>query len=118
MLLAIDVGNTNSVFSVLEGKEIISEWRCSTDGKMTSDQYYIWLQQLFLLQEILPSQIKRVVISSVVPDATFNLKLLAKNYFQSKKPLLTSRHLALVFVDALTVVIRWLPAAMRSIFYL
>ena len=84
MLLAIDVGNTNSVFSVLKDKEIISEWRCSTDGKMTSDQYYIWLQQLFFLQEILPSQIKRVVISSVVPDATFNLKLLAKNYFQSK----------------------------------
>ena len=84
MLLAIDVGNTNSVFSVLEGKEIISEWRCSTDGKMTSDQYYIWLQQLFLLQEILPNQIKRVIISSVVPDVTFNLKLLAKNYFQSK----------------------------------
>ena len=84
MLLAIDVGNTNSVFSVLEGEEIVSEWRCSTDGKMTSDQYYIWLQQLFLLQKILPAQILKVIISSVVPDATFNLKLLAKNYFKSK----------------------------------
>ncbi len=84
MLLAIDVGNTNSVFSVLEDKVIISEWRCSTDGKMTSDQYYIWLQQLFLLQEISPEKINRVIISSVVPDATFNLKLLAKNYFNSK----------------------------------
>ena len=84
MLLAIDVGNTNSVFSVVKGKEIISEWRCSTDGKMTGDQYYIWLQQLFLLQEITPNQVKRVIISSVVPDATFNLKLLATNYFQSK----------------------------------
>ena len=41
-----------------------------------------------------------------------------KNYFQSKRALLTSRHLALVFVDALTVVIHWLPAAMRSILYL
>ena len=84
MLLAIDVGNTNSVFSVLDGKNIISEWRCSTDGKMTSDQYFIWLQQLFLLQKIIPTQIQNVIISSVVPDATFNLKLLAKNYFQSK----------------------------------
>ncbi len=84
MLLAIDVGNTNSVFSVLEGGDIISEWRCSTDGKMTSDQYYIWLQQLFLLKEISPNQIKSVIISSVVPDATFNLKLLARNYFESK----------------------------------
>ena len=33
MLLAIDVGNTNSVFSVSKEKEILSEWRCSTDGK-------------------------------------------------------------------------------------
>ena len=84
MLLAIDVGNTNSVFSVLKGKEIISEWRCSSDGKMTCDQYFIWLRQLFLLQDISPEQIKEVIISSVVPDATFNLKLLAKNYFQGK----------------------------------
>ena len=84
MLLAIDVGNTNSVFSVLEGKDMISEWRCSTDGKMTCDQYYIWLQQLFLIKKIKPTQIDRIIISSVVPDATFNLKLLAKNYFSTK----------------------------------
>ncbi len=84
MLLAIDVGNTNSVFSVLKGKEIISEWRCSSDGKMTGDQYFIWLRQLFLLQNISPEQINEVIISSVVPDATFNLKLLAKNYFRGK----------------------------------
>ena len=34
MLLAIDVGNTNSVFSVAKNKKIVSEWRCSTDGNI------------------------------------------------------------------------------------
>ena len=43
MLLAIDVGNTNSVFSVSENQEIMTEWRCSTDGNMTSDQYGVRL---------------------------------------------------------------------------
>ena len=38
MLLAIDVGNTNSVFSVANNKKIVAEWRCSTDGNMTADQ--------------------------------------------------------------------------------
>ena len=80
MLLAIDVGNTNSVFSVSKNREIISEWRCSTDGNMTSDQYFMattvvqhswyWLQK-----------INKVIVSSVVSDSIFNLKLLSKKYF-------------------------------------
>ena len=52
MLLAVDVGNTNSVFSVSKEKKILSEWRCSTDGNMTADQYFTWLQQLFSISNI------------------------------------------------------------------
>ena len=81
MLLAIDVGNTNSVFSVSKNREIISEWRCSTDGNMTADQYFTWLQQLFNISNIYYKSINRVVVSSVVPDAIFNLKELSKTYF-------------------------------------
>ena len=67
MLLAIDVGNTNSVFSVAKNKKIISEWRCSTDGNMTADQYFTWLQQLFSISDIKYRDIKKVIVSSVVP---------------------------------------------------
>ena len=52
MLLAVDVGNTNSVFSVSKEKKILSEWRCSTDGNMTADQYFTWLKQLFSIANI------------------------------------------------------------------
>ena len=58
MLLAIDVGNTNSVFSVSKNKKILSEWRCSTDGNMTADQYFTWLQQLFNIANINYKEIK------------------------------------------------------------
>ena len=81
MLLAIDVGNTNSVFSVSKNREIVSEWRCSTDGNMTADQYFTWLQQLFNISNIYYKSINKVVVSSVVPDAIFNLKELSKTYF-------------------------------------
>ena len=81
MLLAIDVGNTNSVFSVSENQEIMTEWRCSTDGNMTSDQYFTWLQQLFSIYDIDYKNINKVIVSSVVPDSIFNLKLLSKKYF-------------------------------------
>ncbi len=81
MLLAIDVGNTNSVFSVSKNKKILSEWRCSTDGNMTSDQYFTWLQQLFSIANINYKEISKVIVASVVPDSIFNLKLLCKTYF-------------------------------------
>ena len=82
MLLAIDVGNTNSVFSVSKEKKILSEWRCSTDGNMTADQYFTWLQQLFSIANINYNDINKVIVSSVVPDSIFNLKVLAKTYFK------------------------------------
>ncbi len=81
MLLAIDVGNTNSVFSVSKDLQILSEWRCSTDGNMTADQYFTWLQQLFSISNISYKNIERVILSSVVPDSIFNLKGLSKTYF-------------------------------------
>ncbi len=81
MLLAIDVGNTNSVFSVSENQEIITEWRCSTDGNMTADQYFTWLLQLFSISNIDYKNINKIIVSSVVPDSIFNLKLVSKKYF-------------------------------------
>ncbi len=81
MLLAIDVGNTNSVFSVSKNKKILSEWRCSTDGNMTADQYFTWLQQLFSIANINYKEISKTIVSSVVPDSIFNLKVLCKTYF-------------------------------------
>lgn len=50
MLLAIDVGNTNTVFAVHDGEEWRGQWRASTDAARTADEYAVWLTQLMGLR--------------------------------------------------------------------
>ena len=50
MLLAIDVGNTNSVFALYDGTDWVGQWRSSTDATRTADEYAVWLSQLMALQ--------------------------------------------------------------------
>ena len=46
MLLAIDVGNTNTVLGVFEGEEIVEHWRITTDARRTADELAVLLQGL------------------------------------------------------------------------
>src|SRR3546814_3969990 len=45
MLLAIDAGNTNCVFALVEGGDIRARWRIATDARRTADEYAVWLHQ-------------------------------------------------------------------------
>ncbi len=80
MLLAIDAGNTNTVFAVLEEREIICKWRCATDSDRTGDEYFVWLSALFGKPGI-QAEIRHVVVACVVPRVLFNLKQLCERYF-------------------------------------
>jgi type III pantothenate kinase len=46
MLLAVDAGNTNVVFALVEDGEIRARWRIATDPRRTADEYAVWLNQL------------------------------------------------------------------------
>lgn len=81
MLLAVDVGNTNIVFALFEGREIKSRWRVATDPRRTADEYAVWLLQLMQLQGFDPKVVKQILISTVVPRALHNLSVLAQKYF-------------------------------------
>ena len=83
MLLAIDCGNTNTVFSICTGSEFISTWRIATDQQRTADQYYVWLSSLINLGKI-KVDITDVIISSTVPRVVFNLRILADRYFNTR----------------------------------
>ena len=89
MLLAIDCGNTNTVFSIWDGEEFIATWRTSTEWKRTADQYYVWLSAL-LLHHRIPMDINAVMISTTVPRVVFNLRVLADRYF-SCRPLVVGK---------------------------
>jgi type III pantothenate kinase len=81
MLLAIDAGNTNVVFALLEGREIKARWRIATDPRRTADEYAVWLHQLLELQGLGKNDVKAVIIGTVVPRALHNLQVLASKYF-------------------------------------
>ena len=80
MLLAIDCGNTNTVFAVWDGKAFLGTWRASTEWQRTADQYYVWLSTLMQAAG-LKMDIDAVVISSTVPRVVFNLRVLCDRYF-------------------------------------
>lgn len=83
MLLAIDVGNTNTVFALHDGIKFIAHWRCETLAGRTADEYFVWLNQLMELNKI-KAKIKRVVVSSTVPRVVFNLRVLSDRYFNCR----------------------------------
>jgi type III pantothenate kinase len=83
MLLAIDCGNTNTVFSIWDGSRFLATWRTSTEWQRTADQYYVWLSTLMRFQK-LDVQITDVIISSTVPRVVFNLRVLSDRYFNTR----------------------------------
>lgn len=82
MLLAIDAGNTNVVFALVDGKEIKARWRIATDARRTADEYAVWLNQLLQLEGFAMGSVDAVIIATVVPRALHNLTVLATKYFK------------------------------------
>jgi type III pantothenate kinase len=82
MLLAIDAGNTNVVFALVEGRDIRARWRIATDARRTGDEYAVWVNQLLLLEGLTMRDVTAVIISTVVPRALHNLEVLAQKYFK------------------------------------
>ncbi len=81
MLLAVDAGNTNVVFALVDGGEIKARWRIATDPRRTADQYAVWLHQLLELEGFPKGSVTAVIIGTVVPRALHNLEVLASKYF-------------------------------------
>ena len=90
MLLAIDVGNTNLVFALVEKGEIKARWRIATDPRRTADQYSVWLHQLLQLEGFSRDDVQGVIIGTVVPRALHNLEVLSEKYFR-KTPIIAGQ---------------------------
>lgn len=105
MLLAIDVGNTNTVFSlfqdiqhtdnvdksaVFSGRYMMLEtWRVATSTSRTADEYAAWLHQMLRMRDLREgsmeasyrlNDIKHCVISTVVPQSLFHMRNLSKRH--------------------------------------
>lgn len=85
MLLALDVGNTNTVLGLyrLDGgePELAAHWRVTTHRARTIDEYGVLFVNLFEMHGMKPSQVEHIIIASVVPPIDFTLRSVCKEYF-------------------------------------
>jgi len=85
MILAIDCGNTNTVFALYSFKDGIKQegcWRIYNNSKRTADSYFPWLLQMLTSSDIKIDNITGVCIASVVTETLFNIKNLIKKYIK------------------------------------
>jgi type III pantothenate kinase len=82
MLLAIDAGNTNIKFALVNDDGTPrSRWRIATDARRTADEYAVWLIRLIELEGLTREAVTDVAISTVVPRALYNIQSLSQKYF-------------------------------------
>lgn len=81
LLLVIDVGNTNIVLGVFKEKELLYDWRISTEKDRTSDEYGLLFEQIFKFNNIDIEELEDIIISSVVPPLMHTLPAMSVKYF-------------------------------------
>jgi type III pantothenate kinase len=84
MLLAIEQGNTNTVFAVHDGQDWVAQWRTATESTRTADEYAVWLSQFMQMQGMGLKALDACIISTVVPQSLFNLRNLARRYLKTE----------------------------------
>lgn len=82
MLLVFDVGNTNIVAGVYEGKKLMADWRLSTGESRTADEFGIIIIDLFKRSELDYKKVEAVIVSSVVPNIMYSLEHGIRKYFK------------------------------------
>jgi type III pantothenate kinase len=93
MLLTVDIGNTNTVLGLYRispagteagsdtSSELVAHWRVSTHKTQTSDEYGVLFLNLFNMHGIAVSEVKDIIISSVVPPVDSTLRRVCEKYF-------------------------------------
>jgi type III pantothenate kinase len=84
MLLAIEQGNTNTLFAIHDGEAWIAQWRTATEAGRTADEYAVWLHQLLTMHALKLADLDGCIISSVVPQSLFNLRNLSRRYLHTE----------------------------------
>jgi len=85
-LLAIDIGNTNIVLGLYEGKRLAAQWRIATDHARMPDEYAMLLFDLFARSGQDPDSVQGIVLASVVPPLTGTFVEVSERYF-GQRPL-------------------------------
>lgn len=82
MILVMDVGNTNIVMGVYDGKKLLQHWRMGTDKDKTSDEFGMFIVSLFNHEQLDIGKVEAVIIASVVPPIMYSLEHAIRKYFK------------------------------------
>jgi type III pantothenate kinase len=80
MYLAVDVGNTNTVFALADGGALRASWRIQTERRRTPDEYAAFLGHMFALEGVAFSEVTDAIVCSVVPETGFALTRFFEKY--------------------------------------
>jgi type III pantothenate kinase len=85
MLLALDVGNTNTTLGLFkftgEKLELVAHWRVTSHRTQTVDEYGVFFVKLFEMHGMSPKHVTDIVIASVVPPVDSTLRQVCETYF-------------------------------------
>lgn len=82
MLLAVDIGNTNTVLGLFNGEQLIQEWRIRTEVNATEDEYGITIRNLFAARSLALEEVADIIISCVVPPVLNAVERFCRKYFK------------------------------------
>ena len=80
MLLAIDVGNTQTHVGTFRGEELVDRWRFATVREATADELASLLVGLLDLRHLVLAELEAAIVSSVVPQLTHEYEQLSERY--------------------------------------
>jgi len=84
MLLAFDIGNTNTVLGVFRDGELVQNWRLETARAYSADEYGMLVNQFFEFSGLKLSDVKDVIVSTVVPSAVYTLQHMVQKYIGTR----------------------------------
>ena len=86
MLLVINVGNTNILMGVYDGRKLIAHWRLGADKERTADEFGMFFMGFFSNERLEVDRIEAVIIASVVPPIMYSLEHAIRKYIK-KEPI-------------------------------
>jgi len=81
MIFVMDVGNTNIKCGIFRDDELLRSWRITTRGDLTSDELGMTICSFFGYLGLKPTDIKTIMVSSVIPSLNYTIEHMCKIYF-------------------------------------
>ena len=102
MILAVDIGNTNTCFALYDDSECLGQWRLSTNRLRTADEFTLWLENFLTRLGLDVSQVDSSIVACVVPSCRFAILTALENMLGDEPLLITAKLMNEVGVEVKT----------------